>query len=119
MLQNLPENIYKSIGSILDIHYSDEYFDLVYCSEVLEHAVNINAAMKELYRVTKKYGVIIIIDKNKKTNIKFKTPDWEQWFIKDELATKMELVGLSVQTKECNRYEGKNNDLFLAWIGTK
>ncbi len=44
-------------GSVLDIPYKDEYFDLVFTSGVLIHISpkDINKAIKEIYRCSKKY----------------------------------------------------------------
>ena len=45
---------------ITDIHYPDEFFDIVYCSHVLEHVSDDRKAMREFYRVLKKSGWALI-----------------------------------------------------------
>lgn len=41
-------------GDIYDLHFKDNEFDLVVCTEVLEHLSNPTLALKELKRITKK-----------------------------------------------------------------
>lgn len=36
---------------------------MVYCCESLEHAINMEGGMKEIYRVAKQNSIIVIIDK--------------------------------------------------------
>ncbi len=47
-------------GSITKIPYKSESFDLILCSDVLEH-VNDKQAIKEMYRVLKKEGHLILM----------------------------------------------------------
>lgn len=57
---------------ILNITYSDNSFDLIICSHVLEHIPNDLDAMKELYRVLKVGGLAILqvpISKNSSCTI--------------------------------------------------
>ena len=49
-----PKLILKQ-GDIYDLKYKDNSFDLVICSEVLEHVDDPERAIQELVRVTKKY----------------------------------------------------------------
>jgi len=53
-------NLEAQQGSITKMPYEDNYFDLVICSEVIDNLSNedIHLALKELYRVSKKYLVI-------------------------------------------------------------
>ncbi len=46
---------------ILNLQFSDNYFDLVVCSHVLEHIMDDVTAMKELFRVCKTGGMTIIL----------------------------------------------------------
>ena len=45
---------------IQDIQYPDEYFDVIYCSHVLEHVPDDRKAIKELARVLNKSGWAIL-----------------------------------------------------------
>lgn len=52
------------IDEIIDIQnipYDDDYFDLIYCSHILEHVPDDRKAMKELYRVLKPGGTALIL----------------------------------------------------------
>ncbi|MCL5113845.1 MAG: methyltransferase domain-containing protein [Patescibacteria group bacterium] len=47
-------------GSIYELPYKDNSFDLVLCTEVLEHLEDPKKALKELARVSKKYLLISV-----------------------------------------------------------
>ncbi len=47
-------------GSIYDLPYKDNSFDLVLCTEVLEHLDDPSKALEELVRVSKKYLVLSV-----------------------------------------------------------
>jgi 2-polyprenyl-3-methyl-5-hydroxy-6-metoxy-1,4-benzoquinol methylase len=47
-------------GSVYELPYKDNAFDLVLCTEVLEHLEKPQDALKELVRVSKKYLVISV-----------------------------------------------------------
>ncbi len=49
-----------SQGSIYDLPYKDNSFDLVLCTEVLEHLEEPEKALRELVRVSKKYLAISV-----------------------------------------------------------
>jgi predicted SAM-dependent methyltransferase len=46
---------------ITDIKYPDEYFDVIYCSHVLEHVKDDKKAIREFYRIIKKSGWAVIL----------------------------------------------------------
>lgn len=46
---------------ITNIQYPDESFDVIYCSHVLEHVPDDKKAMREIYRVLKGYGWVILL----------------------------------------------------------
>ncbi|WP_405305377.1 glycosyltransferase [Methanobrevibacter sp.] len=56
------ENWYvDELIDIQDIPYEDNYFDLIYCSHLLEHVPDDNKAIRELYRVLKPGGTALIL----------------------------------------------------------
>jgi predicted SAM-dependent methyltransferase len=46
---------------VTDIQYPDDYFDVIYCSHVLEHVSEDRKAMREFYRVLKQAGWAILL----------------------------------------------------------
>ena len=47
---------------IMDIPHADASFSIIFCSHVLAHVKNDIQALKELYRILKKNGQLIILD---------------------------------------------------------
>lgn len=47
-------------GDITDLPYKDEYFDKIYCTEVLEHVSDDEKAVQEMRRVLRKNGTLIV-----------------------------------------------------------
>ena len=106
-------------GSLTDIPYENDMFDVVYTCEALEHAIDIESAVKEMARVIKPAGKMIIIDKNKDMYGYFEIEDWEQWFDKDELREIMLRYCTNVNYIPDLNYDNQDaNGLFGAWIGT-
>ncbi len=62
-LKSILPNINKKIGNINNIDNDDNYYDIVYSIEVIEHIVNYEESIKEMIRVLKSNGKLIIIDK--------------------------------------------------------
>lgn len=115
----IPENIITAHGSLLDIPFANATFDFVYTIEALEHAVHIDGALRELLRVLKPGGTLLIIDKNAAQAGKLTLPDWEQWFDAQGLAKKLEVLGCSVEVR-CNiPYESAQDGLFIGWVAHK
>lgn len=57
-----PQNsLIEEIIDIQDIPYDDNYFDLIYCSHILEHVPDDKKAIDELYRVLKPNGTALIL----------------------------------------------------------
>jgi malonyl-CoA O-methyltransferase len=112
------ERIAKKQGSLTRIPYEDNTFDMVYTCEALEHAVDICSAVREMARVTKPGGKIIVIDKNKEALGRLEIAEWEVWFDLEELENIMREFCHAVDAVRDIPYEGKMGDnLFAAWIG--
>ncbi len=120
MLKFCPEGIKTKCGSILDIKYPDVYFDCIYCVEALEHSLMIENALKELVRILKPHGKIIIIDKNIAKLGVLKLEPWEQWFKPEKIIELLGKYGVSAHYKPI-AYEQHNqpDGLFIAWEGVK
>lgn len=54
-----PDLIIKQ-GSIYDLPYKDNYFDLIVCTEVLEHLKEPAKALREMLRVSKRYLIMSV-----------------------------------------------------------
>jgi ubiquinone/menaquinone biosynthesis C-methylase UbiE len=54
-----PNLTYKE-GSIYNMPYKDNFFDLVVCTEVLEHVTEPTKVLKEVIRVSKKYVLLSV-----------------------------------------------------------
>lgn len=113
------DRIVKKQGTLTKINYPDEYFDIVYTCEALEHAIDIKNAIREMARVTKNGGKIVVIDKNREELGRMEIADCEVWFGADELKGLMAEHCSSVKVIDRIDNDQKDNDkLFLAWIGT-
>lgn len=49
-----------SVGDATNLHYENDYFDIVTCFDLLEHLPNPELALQEFYRVLKNEGIRII-----------------------------------------------------------
>lgn len=111
-------------GSLLEIPFEDNKFDVVYTCEALEHAILTENAVKEMIRVLKRNGKLVIIDKTNDVIDKIKYESWfapqelrtKQYFDAEELKLIMEKNGLK---KVISRKAGSNNDIYTVWIGEK
>ena len=65
---NLAKKIYPhlkfTMGNVENLEFEDESFDLVYSAFVIEHVVNYNKVISEMFRVCKKDGLIVILAPN-------------------------------------------------------
>lgn len=111
------QNIKITQGTLTNIPYDNNTFDFVYTCEALEHAVDIENAVREMARVTKPDGIIAIIDKNRDMLGYFEIGEWEQWFDEQELADIMWKYCRTVSVIKDVGYEEPANGLFYAWIG--
>jgi ubiquinone/menaquinone biosynthesis C-methylase UbiE len=58
------KNCVFEVGDAESLKFDDSYFDIVVCTEVLEHLLNPRAALREIYRVIKIGGSSIITTPN-------------------------------------------------------
>lgn len=109
----------KRIGSLTNISYLDDSFDVVYACEAYEHAINIHGAFKELYRVTRTGGKFVIIDKPIEKLGQIELYEWEQWISDEDIRKFTNECGGKLTIQDSVPYEDKNDGLFRAWIITK
>ncbi len=111
-------NIEKHVGCLTNIPFDDSSFDIVFAVEVLEHSVDIKNSIKELARVTKNGGEIIIICKNEKALGKLETDEWEQCFSLDELTSELRNYCENIKSYNFVSYDfTRNDELFIAIEG--
>lgn len=116
VMQNIPETVEKRKGTLTCLPFGEDEFDIVYTCEALEHAVNIKNVVRELLRVTKTGGKILIVDKPSEMLGRMQIDAWEQWIDTKVLA---EVVGGAGKVKRFENlaYEnGKKDGLFDGWI---
>jgi ubiquinone/menaquinone biosynthesis C-methylase UbiE len=120
MLRYVPAGIHTKAGSMTELPFADAYFDGVYATESLEHAVEIEKAVAEICRVVKKGGRIAIIDKNAEQWGKLETPEWERWFTRSELERMLRRHCRKVSSRFISYWEDVDPDgLFLAWLAIR
>ncbi len=54
------ENAEFSLQDLRNLDYKDEFFDLIMCTEVIEHIPEYKKVLKEFERILKKGGILII-----------------------------------------------------------
>lgn len=109
--------IERKEGSLTAIPYSDDTFDFTYTTEALEHAVDIESAVRELCRVTKSGGEVLILDKNVEMIGALEIGEWEQWFDVEKLREKLGKYCSETRVITNVGYDGKADGLFCVWIG--
>lgn len=117
MLSYLPSKVEKRTASLLNLPFSNCYFDKILCVESLEHAVYPKKAVRELCRVLKKGGTILIIDKNEKCRGALQKEVWEKWFIKKDVENWLKEYCTEVTASfiKCSNHK----QLFICWKGKK
>ncbi|MFN0169932.1 MAG: class I SAM-dependent methyltransferase [Bryobacteraceae bacterium] len=120
MLRHVPAPIRTRQGSMTALPFPDAWFDGVYATESLEHAVEIDRAVAEICRVVRPGGRIVIIDKNAEHFGKLKTPEWEKWFRREELERLLRRHCRQVSSQFISYWEDVEPDgMFVAWLAGK
>lgn len=120
-LENIRDpKICKGIGSLTNIPYQNAEMDIVYTCEALEHAIEIENAIREMARVTRPEGMMIVIDKNLEALGHMKMMEWEQYFDENNLKAYMETFCEEVTVIHGLRpNEKSSSSCFSAWIGRR
>jgi len=120
MLKSCPEGVETSVGTMLNIRYPDAFFDCVYSVEALEHAVAIEPAIKEMVRVLKSGGKIVIIDKNSRKLGALRIKPWERWFNPVQIINLLRKYGVEAHYKPVAYGQHSQPDgIFIVWEGMK
>lgn len=120
VMGTLSDRIVKENGVLTQIPYADNTFDITYAVESLEHAIFPENAIKEMLRVTKTGGKVIVVDKSAKALGMLEIDAWEQWFDDEIFENAIKGTGSSLKVIDKISYDGYEADgLFKAWIITK
>jgi malonyl-CoA O-methyltransferase len=79
MIAHVPDSIQRLEGSLEDIPCPDNSFDVVFSVETIEHSANPEAAIREMIRIARPGGSIILIDKQRSHWGRKTCPPWERW----------------------------------------
>lgn len=81
--KRLPDADLKTMGAEGDLPYEENFFDMVVVNDLLEHLENPRMALKNIYRILKKGGVLYITTPNLNLlrRIVFKYPDKKEHHI--------------------------------------
>lgn len=117
VMEGIDVTYEKEEGMLTHIPYKDGKFDFVYSVEALEHAIDTTSAIREMLRVTKNNGQVMIIDKNVKAMGRLPICTWEKWFDNSQMQKLAEQFGCGFRIIEDISYENNQKDgLFNAWI---
>lgn len=118
----MPKGVTTGIGTVLRTGWDDAAFDAVTLCEVLEHCIDLPAAVRELSRILADGGKLIIIDKNIDRLAAWPggIPSWEQWFDRKALADLLCNNGFIVENIAANLpYENRQDGLFFGLAATR
>lgn len=116
VMRNISDPVNKKAGTLTNIPFKDNSFDLVYSVEALEHSILAENAVVEMLRVTKPGGCVAVIDKNKSALGMLEIDEWEQWFddsFFENIAAKM---NCKLEVTYNIPYEGYADNLFSGWL---
>lgn len=117
VMEGIKPPVEKKEGMLTQIPYGDASFDLVYTVEALEHSIFPENALKELLRVTKSGGEVVVIDKNQSAMGFLEIDEWEQWFTDELFKRVAKEEDCELRIMENVPYEdGIADGLFNAWI---
>lgn len=120
MLSYVPDYVETLVGDIEFLPYGDNQFDVVYTVECIEHSVNLCAAVRELVRVCKPGGKVIIIDKQLSNWSRMATPPWERWPDRALLEEMLRRYCGDVQSRPvCLAGYDERDDMFIEWRAVK
>lgn len=99
----------RVVGSVLDIPFPDNFFDIVISTEVIEHTTNPRLAIQEIYRVLKFDGVLVLTVPNKiwhpavfiANTFKMRPYEgYENWVGWHELKRWLSMIGFAIDKME-------------------
>jgi SAM-dependent methyltransferase len=79
--ESSSKGIKASLAKIEELPYKDEYFDIIVCTDVLEHVLDINLAVRNILRTLKKGGYLIIRVPYRENLGQYLTPGYPYFFV--------------------------------------
>lgn len=119
-LAHLPACAEGRRGSLLHLPAADGEFDGAFAVESLEHSLLPRQAVRELCRIVRPGGRVLVIDKQRSKQPLSEHQPWEQWFAAEEIAAWLaaECDEVSVAEIPHGRH-ARPTGLFLCWQGRK
>jgi malonyl-CoA O-methyltransferase len=119
MLVHVPSAADKRVGSIQNLPFEDGVFDVAFCVEALEHALNPEGAVDELCRVVRPGGRVLVVDKNARRRGALEIESWERWFERREVEDWLREGCDDVGSRPLVHCPELGPDLFIGWRGTR
>lgn len=97
----------RVVGSVTELPFGDDIFDIVLATEVIEHTIDPQRAIRELCRVVKPGGILLITVPNKIWKFYVSIADWfkirpyhghENWIFWSDLKNGVRREGMKIQT---------------------
>jgi len=109
------QNITNILASIEKIPYANATFDVAYSSHVLEHVPNDKASLKEIHRILKTHGQLILVVPNRgnlsttfKTKLGYANPYTDATHLREYSQVEIELLvkksGFKITKVECSGF---------------
>lgn len=115
------KNLHFQHGDVTKLRFENNTFDIIVCFETIEHVIDYNEALKEIKRVLKKDGILIMSTPNKveysdHRNFKnefhyheFYVDEYKQWiqskFINNIFLLQKPILGSYIQNNESKAIE--------------
>ena len=119
LLAELGPEITALEGWMEDIPCEDNHFDIVFSVEAVEHSANIEAAVRELVRIAKPGGWVLIIDKQRSQWGRLPCPSWERWPSSRYLSRLLRNDCAQVRCETVSYGRNPADGLIVAWQGRK
>lgn len=119
-LAHLPACAEGRRGSLLRLPAADGEFDGAFAVESLEHSLLPKHAVRELCRVVRPGGRVLIIDKQRSKQPLSEHQPWEQWFAPNEVSAWLAEACDEVSVAEIpHGRHARPTGLFLCWQGRR
>ena len=119
-LQYVPRGPRKAEASMENLPFRADSFDMVFAVEALEHSLNPTAALREMLRVLKPGGTILVVDKERSKWGSLECPPWERWPSESELTAELSTLADSVEVEPVGWSDvSPASRMMLAWKGMK